>query len=255
MKFQKFTFCLMALCLSVAIATVGCKQSASTCDSCANKEECQKQENGAAPCCGGGAAAKPDTPPAEEKISEEEQAAIDAAVAKVKELGGTVKTDDAGYPIAVNLEQCQTTSEDIATIAGASTLKSLAIWGAGVDDAGIDPILTMPNLVDLTLFNTEMTDEGVAKLKDMKGLKKLNLRRTTNMSDEALAAVGQLESLEVLSLLYNNITDEGLTHLSNMPYLKETRPAWLHDDHRYGHGSTCPAAKFESPQASLVDFQ
>ena len=72
----------------------------------------------------------------------------------------------------------------------------------------------------LDLSGTQVTDEGLAKLKGLKGLETLNLN-DTGITDEGLTHLEELKSLTDLRLANTNITNEGLTNLvDKLPNLK-----------------------------------
>ncbi|MGD9127809.1 MAG: hypothetical protein PVH19_10580 [Planctomycetia bacterium] len=150
-----------------------------------------------------------------------DQAAIAKGVATIEKLGGKIqKTDANGNPVVVDLMQCPTTNKDVADIAGVSTIKKLVLWGSNLKDPAADSLITMPNLVDLTLFTTDLTDTGIAKLAKMKNLRHLTLRQAAYMSDKGVSALKDLENLETLSLMYNNISNDAIKSLTKMPKLK-----------------------------------
>ena len=57
-------------------------------------------------------------------------------------------------------------------------------------------------------------------LKKLPQLKSLNLRRSTYMTDAGLACIKEMPNLQYLSLLYNNITNDGLAQLKGLSKLK-----------------------------------
>ena len=148
--------------------------------------------------------------------------AMNQAIATIEKLHGTIKKKDkAGYPVDVNLEYCPTSDDDVAKIAGAPTIRRLVIWGAKISDAAADPLLKMPNLTDVTFFNTKLTNDGVKKLAQIKKLKSLTLRRNDELTAEGLSELQKIKGLQVLGITHNNsIKDADLATLPNMPNLK-----------------------------------
>ena len=66
-----------------------------------------------------------------------------------------------------------------------------------------------------------VTDQGLAVLKNLKGLKRLNLRGT-KITDSTLQTLNSLTSLELLDIGFAQVTDSGLLRASVLsPNLKE----------------------------------
>ena len=77
----------------------------------------------------------------------------------------------------------------------------------------------MPNLRDVYLSNTDMTDLGLSRLAQSKRLKILEAD-TTRITDKGMAYVCQMPQLQELSLSDTLITDQGLKQLKGLSQLR-----------------------------------
>src|SRR5262249_38390293 len=70
----------------------------------------------------------------------------------------------------------------------------------------------LPNLTQVVLLGTQVTDDGVAHLKGCKNLEEINLD-ATKVTDAGLAHVKDVKKLTHVMLVQTNVTDAGLAHL------------------------------------------
>lgn len=84
--------------------------------------------------------------------------------------------------------------------------------------APLEPIASEIKWMDLG--RTQITDNGLAKLKGMKSLTRLHLENT-QISDAGLAHLASLENLEYLNLYGTQVTDAGIQKLSGLKNLKK----------------------------------
>ena len=90
-----------------------------------------------------------------------------------------------------------------------------------VTDAALQSLGPMPELNDLSLTRTLITDEAVPMIvKQFPGLEVLRLDRTT-VTDKNLGELGRLNSLEQLSLFRTRISDSGCSKLAKMSTLRK----------------------------------
>ncbi len=85
-------------------------------------------------------------------------------------------------------------------------------------NAGLAHLKNLTELERLNLADTRITDAGLAHLKNLTALKRLNLE-VTQITDAGLAHLKNMTSLESLKLPVQ-ITDAGLVHLKNMTALE-----------------------------------
>ncbi len=80
-------------------------------------------------------------------------------------------------------------------------------------DADLGDLCELPGLVQLGLFQTQITDTGLWTVSNLRGLRRLNLRSTA-ITDDGLGHLRSSSNLEVLLLeRCPNITDEGVARL------------------------------------------
>lgn len=123
-----------------------------------------------------------------------------AATAKIRQLGGRVSE------VAQNDNHLEV---------------SYFMTGGKVTDEALAPLKDLAaKLVLLNLQGTEITDAGLANIKDLKGLTKLHLEKT-KIGDAGLEHLKGLENLTYLNLYGTPIGDAGLKHLEGLKKLKK----------------------------------
>jgi hypothetical protein len=139
----------------------------------------------------------------------------------IVEKGGVVLRDNAGKITGVDLRSSWATDVDLAEIAAMPDLKQLDLSLSRVSDHGLRTLRTAPGIADLNLYYAEqITDEGLSAVKGWKHLKRLNLRGT-KITDNTLEILTTVPSLEYLDIGFAEITDVGLDHLALLPNLRE----------------------------------
>ena len=89
-------------------------------------------------------------------------------------------------------------------------------------DKALETIGTLKHLEDLNLWNTYLTDNGVASLSGLTTLKALNLDNIKGVTDASMDTIAKLTSLEYLHLGGTGITDAGLAKLHTLKNLKKS---------------------------------
>jgi beta-lactamase regulating signal transducer with metallopeptidase domain len=151
------------------------------------------------------------------------QSRHEAAVAQIEKLGGQVevKTSETGEDYT---EVFLSGSRRNATFNKGGEILHLYVdrWEGG--DEGIKHLKGLANLKKLRIQSVEtFTNEGMAQLKDIKSLESLTLVRT-QVTDDDLIYLKNLTNLESLGLLSNSqITDKALDHLRSLTNLKKLR--------------------------------
>ncbi len=160
-------------------------------------------------------------------------------LAKIEAAGGVVKRDgkklSLGLGKASNLETLlpllkqlpgleelsignPSLTDDAARALEGLPLKSLGFMGAPIGDATLAVVKTMP-LTALNLFETKVTDAGLANLSGLTALEYLGLKGTA-IGDAGLAHLKNLTALTNLILADTKVTDAGLVHLAGMSKLE-----------------------------------
>jgi hypothetical protein len=125
---------------------------------------------------------------------------------------------DAQYHEFLNV-----TDADLAHLRAPPQVRNLSLGHTDVTDRGLARLAGRAELEWLDLTAAKITDAGAAHLKSATGLKQLSLEQT-QITDKALEAVAALTQLEVLDLSGTRITDAGLHQLAGLKNLKEL---WL----------------------------
>ncbi|HLK22040.1 MAG TPA: hypothetical protein VKT81_23990 [Bryobacteraceae bacterium] len=139
----------------------------------------------------------------------------------ISALGAKVTQDQSGNIIAVDLRGTWVYDSQLIDLAKLPHLEKLDLSHTRISDEGMIYLRSAPSIVDLNLFYAEqITDQGMAAIKDWKHLKRLNLRGT-RISDGTLEIVSHLPQLESLDVANAPITDNGLDSLVTLIHLKE----------------------------------
>lgn len=108
----------------------------------------------------------------------------------------------------------------LSLLSQAPNLNKLALNDTVLDDDSMGVLAKqgLKNLQELNLHSTRVGDKGVAELKDMP-IKNLNLSDTI-VSDDCLKQLKNMRSLQVLTLDYSDIRNEGVKSIKDMPNLR-----------------------------------
>lgn len=102
-------------------------------------------------------------------------------------------------------------------------LRKLDLYDSPVSDRGLAEIGNMKNLESLDLSYSNVTDEGMKSLEKLQNLKRLSLKYC-NLGDKGIESIAKLKNLELLNLKANSaMTKKGFELLAAMPSLKELR--------------------------------
>ena len=139
----------------------------------------------------------------------------------IAQLGGKVARDAAGRVIDVNLRGSWVNDTEMIQLAAMPDLEQLDLSHTRISDEGLMRLKPAPKIRELNLYYSEwITDQGITAIAGWKHLKRLNLRGT-RVSDGALAIVSQITGLEALDIAHTQVTDNGLDHLVPLIRLKE----------------------------------
>jgi hypothetical protein len=135
--------------------------------------------------------------------------------------GGVVTRDPAGRIVAVDLRSSWVTDSDLPRLAALPHLERLDLSLTRITDHGMQKLKSAPGIVELNLYYAEqITDEGMAAVKEWKRLKRLNLRGT-KVTDNTLEHISGILTLEALDAGFAQVTDVGLDRLTTLVNLKE----------------------------------
>ncbi len=142
-----------------------------------------------------------------------------------EEIGDPAMTQVAKLPRlkSLTLARSSVTDAGLTHLAAARRLQRLAIHGAaGVTDAGMTSLAGLPDLRSVEIFLApNLTARGLKNLGPrLAGLETLILYET-GLSDEGMACLDDCRKLKVVSLSNANIGDAGFAHFRNMDSLKQ----------------------------------
>jgi thioredoxin-dependent peroxiredoxin len=146
--------------------------------------------------------------------------AKDKAVSRLTQLGGQLFYDGAGDVVGVLFSDVIFHDDDFGSFASFPKLQSLSLMDCKASDKILDQIHGINSLEELTLWGTQITDEGMKQLKDLIKLRKLDIH-ATKIGDAGLQNIAGFKSLQFLNLLGTKITDNGCAHLKNLTQLRE----------------------------------
>jgi hypothetical protein len=168
------------------------------------------------------------------------------AIAKIRNLGGRVAWRDertgeevrserlASPPqsrggarsktpvtlISVTLARSQNVSnDDLRCLKAFPNLSELSVEATAISDAGLVHIAKLKHLRTLRLSRTRITDAGLKSISGLSELRDLYLLQTA-ITDAGLAEVGKLENLQVLWLAETRITDAGVAKVDKLSNLR-----------------------------------
>lgn len=125
--------------------------------------------------------------------------AVQQAIAKVQQLGGTVSQ------IAANATEREVTFH---------------LSDQPIGDEALAVLPEIPEIVWLNLRGTKITDQGLAHVAKLSKLRRLHLEKT-GITDAGLAHLQGLAELEYLNLYGTGVTDQGLASLAALTKLKK----------------------------------
>jgi Leucine-rich repeat (LRR) protein len=137
----------------------------------------------------------------------------------MNETGVSVLDSVKYIPTLESLELNKTliNGPSLVPITKLSNLKALRVQDDRLSDDAIESIIKLPKLEYLSLsHNPGITDDGVAKLMDLKELRSLRLA-SLRISDEGLQNIDRLKHLRTLDLSGTNITDKTLDKIKELP--------------------------------------
>ena len=145
----------------------------------------------------------------------------DSGSVEAQSDSGSGAQEDCGWPGA-QIVKLQDLPADQARARMAECnmleLTELYLYESEVSDAGLAHLSNLTNLTILQLYDTEVSDAGLAHLSNLTNLTELDLSRT-QVSDAGLAHLSGLTNLTRLKLSDTELSDAGLAHLSGLTNL------------------------------------
>ena len=100
---------------------------------------------------------------------------------------------------------------------------SIRLDGLGIGDADLAQLKAAPRLVELSLADTKITDDGLIHLAPLEDLTRLDLSQNNNIQGRGLEHLRRMPRLNQLDLKRTAITDQAIGKLCNLPKLR-----WLY---------------------------
>ena len=99
-------------------------------------------------------------------------------------------------------------------------LESIGILLPNMTNKGMASIATLPNLRNLSIFNSPIDGRGLVHLRALKGQLEVLQLEGTAVGDEDLVHIRDFNMLRVLRLNGTAVTGKGLRHISGLPNLE-----------------------------------
>ena len=134
----------------------------------------------------------------------------------INDLGGAVTRNAQGRVAAVNLRGTWVSDSDLRRLNQFPDLSQLDLSLTHITDQGMQEVKDLRKITELNLYFAEyVTDEGIAAIRDWKNLKRLNLHGT-KAGDTALEHIAGISALESLNVGSTLMTDVGLERLTSL---------------------------------------
>lgn len=152
---------------------------------------------------------------------------IQAAKKRIAALKGSVKTAADGTIISVKLVDRQIeapaetiTLDDMKLIGRLGDLESVSLEGAVFNDEMVACLAGCKKLVSVTINNAGIQDAAIEALATLPELAVLDIRRNLKLNDASLAILQKMPKLTELRAYYNDFSGAGMAKISNIPTLK-----------------------------------
>lgn len=122
----------------------------------------------------------------------------------------------------IEITQTLIGDEHLLQLNGLTALRELIVDKSDVTDAGLAPLKNLPNLDHLRLRGARITDQGFHDICQFTSLKRLNLPQA-DLTDAGLAELPALDKLELLRLGSPRVTNSGMEKVAAVKSLR-----WLH---------------------------
>lgn len=146
---------------------------------------------------------------------------VDAALERLKQLGGTFTQAPNGVVTSIAVEYKDgLTPDDFGLFAKLLDLESVLFYGPEVTDEGFLQLSPLKNLKTIQLANTNITNATFEMIRDnMPELTWLYANRV-ELGNDGMAIIAQIKKVSRLEILFNNIDMFGLKPLEQMEELR-----------------------------------
>jgi internalin A len=138
--------------------------------------------------------------------------------------------------VSVRLHGPEVTDARLAQLAGLGHLVNLDLWDTPIDGTGLAALAHLPTLMGIELHNNgvcNLSDEGLAALATLPPVYQLSIEVNataataataagppSQITDAGWAAIGRMESLRILELRGQRVTDASLRQLKGLQQLR-----------------------------------
>lgn len=143
-----------------------------------------------------------------------------AGLNSLRELGAKCELNDSFDAVAVHLDGQDITHEALSGIAKQSSLRSLVLSDAAVEDVDLQIIASLKKLTKLHLSFNEITDDGLVYVKKLKQLEELDLQGNA-ITDDGAQQLAALTNLRILVLTGTQVSNAGLKSLKKLTNLEQ----------------------------------
>ena len=146
------------------------------------------------------------------------QAAQRRAAERLEKLGAQLDENDDGDVLGVRAEGLKLTAADLNRLADLPALASLEIIDTPLTEDALACVGRLVGLRRLYLKNVSLTDARLSALRGLADLEGLSLP-SNRITGKGLGLLSGLGKIEVLNLAHNPLGDEALPHVGKLPAL------------------------------------
>ena len=144
----------------------------------------------------------------------------DTAIAFVESVGGQISRNSAGQPTAVDLHNAWITDSDLGKLTHLPNLENINLSYTKITDLGLEQLAPLKNVKVLNLRYAEyVTDAGISHLKQWRNLEHLNVHGT-KVTSTVFEHVSTLTNLRFLDVAHTRVSDELIEELADLDQLE-----------------------------------
>jgi len=121
---------------------------------------------------------------------------------------------------SLKLEESPINFNELSCLKQFPNLISASFYSSNLNDEGLAHVSNCINIENLDLQDTEITNDGIKYLKNLKLLQQLRLKGNTQLTDECVPHHIELENLLNLQIQETSITEIGLKKLTVVKYME-----------------------------------
>jgi hypothetical protein len=114
----------------------------------------------------------------------------------------------------------QISANEMKIVGQIATLEEIAFMGGKIESGSLAGLVKLPKLDRLVIDGLDLSDEDLAPLAQMSGLKALYIRDCPRLTDESLRCLRSLNNLQELTIENCGFTSQALTHVGKIVSLE-----------------------------------